>query len=475
MKPRTRSIIATSLRAAASVLAAADDARLTAILKRVAKKVKIGEYDPEEVVAALALTNPGWTIQPTTTTMQASSATNQAGRYEKLLGDAVNLDDLAVYANHQHVSLHSDGASVNFDPSEKPESLGLNVNSPTYTEEYTKATAIKEKEIQKEMLARLGKAIVVNKTPPTNPKPDTLYATKIKPDPRYSGYSVRVVIEKPRLGVPGWTITAPGGEQLVLPVQPTGRSEPGDPNKLTAATLWSWLYKDVPGATEVAAAFVDSPEERAKQAKRDLEKQIGGNAGKVGHCPVCERLQKLNFKRTMDDLPTMVHHGYERPGTGYIHGDCFAVGYPPFELSPVGCVKWAERLKGYIEAQKKVVANLKKATSATAYAAESPSEWNTPDEGQLTTFSTDGTWKVEGKQVYSYRDLRKNGLKLITIHPGLDIAALAKKLIAAGLKEAQGQLVLMQDDLKRMEAKIASWTLKPLPGDKSSYNVGRRG
>ena len=47
----------------------------------------------------------------------------------------------------------------------------------------------------------------------------------------------------------------------------------------------------------------------------------------VGWCPVCEGTFKVRSQ-------LLVHHGYERPGYGYIVGDCFGVNRPPHELSP---------------------------------------------------------------------------------------------------------------------------------------------
>lgn len=46
----------------------------------------------------------------------------------------------------------------------------------------------------------------------------------------------------------------------------------------------------------------------------------------LGTCPACERTIKVR-----DSL--LVHHGYQRPGHGYIEGDCFGVGREPHELS----------------------------------------------------------------------------------------------------------------------------------------------
>lgn len=41
-------------------------------------------------------------------------------------------------------------------------------------------------------------------------------------------------------------------------------------------------------------------------------------------CQVCERQQ------CVDSRGVMVHHGYTRPGDGWIHGDCFGVGHKPY-------------------------------------------------------------------------------------------------------------------------------------------------
>lgn len=56
----------------------------------------------------------------------------------------------------------------------------------------------------------------------------------------------------------------------------------------------------------------------------------------LGTCPVCYREQKLHKM-------AMVHHGYQRPGYGYIQGDCFGVGWAPFERSPDGTIAYVER------------------------------------------------------------------------------------------------------------------------------------
>jgi hypothetical protein len=62
----------------------------------------------------------------------------------------------------------------------------------------------------------------------------------------------------------------------------------------------------------------------------------------IGLCPVCQ-----NFIKVRDGL--LVHHGYERPGFGYIVGDCFGVHRPPHELSVETAKTWLEVMLGRMQ------------------------------------------------------------------------------------------------------------------------------
>lgn len=62
----------------------------------------------------------------------------------------------------------------------------------------------------------------------------------------------------------------------------------------------------------------------------------------IGFCPVCERYIKCHHVRGKHVL---VHHGYERPGEGYIVGDCFGVGHEPHEVSPALAQLYIEELQ----------------------------------------------------------------------------------------------------------------------------------
>ena len=59
--------------------------------------------------------------------------------------------------------------------------------------------------------------------------------------------------------------------------------------------------------------------------------------GILGMCPVCEGEFKVRDGK-------LVHHGFQRPGDGRIHGDCFAVAYEPYERSTHGCEDYKQSL-----------------------------------------------------------------------------------------------------------------------------------
>jgi len=61
--------------------------------------------------------------------------------------------------------------------------------------------------------------------------------------------------------------------------------------------------------------------------------------GRDGECQICQR------RHILDSRGNLVLHGYQRPGHGYIVGDCFGVGHPPWEVSSDALATWIERLK----------------------------------------------------------------------------------------------------------------------------------
>ena len=82
--------------------------------------------------------------------------------------------------------------------------------------------------------------------------------------------------------------------------------------------------------TSVCKALGLPTVEEEKEAKR-LKRRRDENRKT---CPVCFR--DICIDSADNDVGVMVNHGYERPGCGYIVGNCFAVKYQPYEVSCQG-------------------------------------------------------------------------------------------------------------------------------------------
>ena len=81
--------------------------------------------------------------------------------------------------------------------------------------------------------------------------------------------------------------------------------------------------------------------------------------GRDGECQICQRRQILDSKGKL------VLHGYARPGHGYIVGDCFGVGHPPWEVACDRLAEWIERLKRSSAAETKAAIDAAKLKTIT--------------------------------------------------------------------------------------------------------------
>lgn len=72
----------------------------------------------------------------------------------------------------------------------------------------------------------------------------------------------------------------------------------------------------------------------------------------TGTCPVCEG----NFK--LDSGGKIGHHGFTRPGDGWLHGSCFGVKYRPFELDAVGAIDYGVALGKHLVGKQAYLARL---------------------------------------------------------------------------------------------------------------------
>jgi hypothetical protein len=140
------------------------------------------------------------------------------------------------------------------------------------------------------------------------------------------GLSFQILKEKRE--IVGIDITTPAGDKHEIRKQPNYRV-------VTFYGLTAWLAEHGYPLNVTASKLlgIETPEE--EKARKDYKARDWTN---TGTCGVCEQNVKMR------DDQRLVHHGFQRPGDGMIHGDCFGVGYRPHELSSEAASDFVEKL-----------------------------------------------------------------------------------------------------------------------------------
>ena len=142
----------------------------------------------------------------------------------------------------------------------------------------------------------------------------------------------------------------------------------------------------------------------------------------IGNCQICEGDFKIH-------LGTMVHHGYKRPGHGYIIGDCGGVNHFPYEVS-------CELIKSY----KAGLANLLTEKKAALVDLEA---------GKITRIST-------SRQNYNGQIEKKVFIAGITsLYTWLDAVQSRNYDLKSTIRQIEA-------DITRMEKRIADWKPQPI-------------
>lgn len=237
-------------------------------------------------------------------------------------------------------------------------------------------------------------------------------------------------------GAKGVKLTAPNNAtfEIGLGQEQFENEYPSLLRSLKKEKFLEWLKKDTPFFKQLNDFLgMDSVEHEKEQKRLDQQRKHreGGNAT----CPVCFGMFKLTpkTKKGKDKtMPGMVLHGYKRPGTGWIEGNCFGQDWPPFELSSEGTEAWLKRLEEIERDHRKHLARL--------------------NSGEVTELSAGDAKIKDGKFVPS------------TIHRKSEMEPREwEKLFKKVLKEAEDDLGRIEFEVSRLRKTIAAWKPEPLP------------
>ena len=222
--------------------------------------------------------------------------------------------------------------------------------------------------------------------------------------------------------------------------------------------IWTFLYK--------SEGVHDKAKEHLNDVGDDLEKKVvhdrfAKDAGTIGTCPACTNHQKLSKTRLSDGHPSMVLHGYNRPGWGYVLGNCFGVGFPPWELSPLGGEAWVDKLEMMIEG---AIDATKKEESAKFY---NVAVKLAPRTLERATISSAGEATYTGESI-SDKEFESTYHRQWTTKNVIDQPSQAKRLFNEMQKlrldridRNRKGLETMQDEMKK---RLSAWEARPLPG-----------
>ncbi len=255
-----------------------------------------------------------------------------------------------------------------------------------------------------------------------NPK---RWATVINALPGWKWESVGTRLE------PKFVVTAPNGK--------THRIEKlAGYRVVTFYKFTPWLLKDTSFEADLAQVL--------GMEKYDPSAVYVRTREGTGTCPACFRNIKL------DAAQKMVHHGYQRPGIGYIVGDCFCVGYLPYELSSEGTKAFLERaIRPALDAARGYLKALK-GDKITQF------ERKVEDHSQPRD---NRTWRFPVKKIIVREGENEE--------PGYSF----KNMLESAIRETEHRVKSISADVKAYETLIADWKLAPLPEAGKKVKDGR--
>jgi hypothetical protein len=108
----------------------------------------------------------------------------------------------------------------------------------------------------------------------------------------------------------------------------------------------------------------------------------------------------------------MVHHGYQRPGHGYIVGDCFGVGHQPYEKSNEANIAYKPVLDGYLGQFKDRLDRLKSGKVTQIHTGIKKTPYVVPGDKEWESHLKSTISNVERQIRYIEQDISHNQSKI---------------------------------------------------------------
>lgn len=215
----------------------------------------------------------------------------------------------------------------------------------------------------------------------------------------------------------GYRITAPDQQQFDVcgPTQVLGY---GGAKDFAAFFTWALANTDLEAAVNAKLGL-------PKHLKASERPRVPVGGQTIGTCAICTHQQVVRNG-------AMVLHGYQRPGHGYVIGNCFGTDHEPYEVSAKACIAYVPVLEGHKANYEHRLADLK--------------------AGKITLFSS------------SKRNYRTGRDEQIVVRQGDPQFANRLKAEIAGTEQ---QIKFIKSDIAVMQKRITDWkpgTLRRVEG-----------
>lgn len=130
--------------------------------------------------------------------------------------------------------------------------------------------------------------------------------------------------------------------------------------------------------------------ERTRRAEENRAKRQSARESVTAECQICEGRQCVRWSNATHTEKVMVHHGYQRPGIGFIVGDCFGVDRKPYPATDA----LAEYLVSVTQGAQGVADALSRINEQTVI-VKMTKEWNGPVTNTYRKECDAVTWSRE--------------------------------------------------------------------------------
>lgn len=163
----------------------------------------------------------------------------------------------------------------------------------------------------------------------------------------------------------------------------------------------------------------------------------------LGYCPCCAKTFKVRSN-------TLVHHGYKRPGYGFIVGDCFGALETPHELSDGLAKRFLKLIEKMLAGDQEALAEIDTLTELTVKVRDGY-------QGCLTIYKDVKVPKVTAPEGgYDWDNDREGSLAL---HKAVEAW---NKAYSRRTNEIKSSIRCLKREVKRLTDLVDTWKLTPL-------------